>query len=106
MKKFLLAAIVLALLPSVADAKRTKVRIYKPAPYYAPAQQPADVALVAIPPAAVAFDLIRRTSCDPAIAVSTGPGDPGFDPKGPKTGNFLTPAIYRSQCRAAPKGGY
>lgn len=97
MKKFLLAAIVLALLPSVADAKRTKVRIYKPS------QQPADVALVVIPPAAVAFDLIRRTSCDPAIAVSTGPGDPGFDPAGPKTGNFLIPAIFRKECAAQPR---
>jgi hypothetical protein len=100
MKKFLLATVALALIPTTSDAKRTKVRIYKPS---APVQQPADVALVAIPPAAVAFDLIRRTSCDPRIAVSTGPGDPGFDPKGPKTGNFLIPAIYRRECAAQPR---
>jgi hypothetical protein len=91
--------IALLLIPASADA-RTKVRVYKPS---APAQQPADVALVTIPPAAVAFDLIRRTSCDPRIAVSTGPGDPGFDPKGPKTGNFLIPAIFRKECLAQPK---
>lgn len=97
--KRLIALIALIALPSVADAKRPHVRIYKEAPV----QQPADVALVTIPPAAVAFDLIRRTSCDPRIAVSTGPGDPGFDPAGPKTGNFLIPAIYRSQCNVAPK---
>jgi hypothetical protein len=56
------------------------------------------VPLVAIPPLAVMFDIVRRTSCDPRIAVSTGPGDPGFDPTGPKTGNFIIPAIYRREC--------
>ena len=90
--------VALALLSaSEAVAKRAHVYIVKPS------QQPADVALVVIPPAAVAFDLIRRTSCDPAIAVSTGPGDPGFDPAGPKTGNFLIPAIFRKECAAQPR---
>jgi len=101
MKKFLFTLVAAALaIPSVADAKRTKVRIYKPS---APAQQPADVALMAVVPAAVAFDIIRRTSCDPRIAVSTGPGDPGFDPNGPKTGNFIIPAIFRKECAAQPR---
>jgi hypothetical protein len=87
---FLIAAV------TTADAKRKHVRIYKPSPQYAPAQQPGDVALVVVPPAAIAFDIIRRTSCDPRIAVSTGKGDPGFDlVNGPKTGNFLIPAINR-----------
>jgi hypothetical protein len=54
-----------------------------------------------VPPLAVAFDIARRTSCDPRIAVATGPGDPGFDPNGPKTGNWLVPAVYRSQCSGA-----
>src|SRR5262245_19122900 len=51
--------------------------------------------LAAAPPLLVIFDIARRTSCDPAIARSTGPGDPGFDPNGPKTGNFLISAINR-----------
>lgn len=103
MKKLFWVLVLMTLaLPSVADAKRTKVRIYKQSPPVV-STQPADVALVAVPPIAVAFDLARRTSCDLRIAVSTGPGDPGFDPAGPKVGNFLIPAIYRSQCLAQPK---
>ncbi len=81
-----------------ADAKRKHVRIYKPSP---PAVQVDPAAVI---PVAVAFDLIRRTSCDPRIAVSTGKGDPGFDlVNGPHVGNFLIPAINREQCRAQPK---
>ena len=45
--------------------------------------------------------LRARTSCDPSIAVSTGPGDPGFDAN--PVGNYLVPAIYRSECQGAPK---
>ena len=78
------------------QAKRSNVYIYKPA-------QPVVRAtpLVVVPVAGVMFDIARRTSCDPKVAVSTGPGDPGFDPKGPKTGNFLVPAIYRRECGGA-----
>ncbi len=100
---FALAAALLAL--PAADAlarKRTHVVIHKPPPHVS-TQPVRAVPLVAVPPVAVAFDLIRRTSCDPAVAVSTGPGDPGFDPKGPLTGNFLIPAIYRSECQAQPR---
>jgi hypothetical protein len=92
---------------SAADsAKRKQVYINKPSP---PCSTPGcdqwsrgNVPLVAVPPIAVAFDIARRTSCDPRIAVSTGPGDPGFDPNGPKIGNFLIPAIYRSECNPTP----
>jgi hypothetical protein len=101
-KVFWLLLVVLFVWPtSEAVARRHHVVIHKPSPYARPAN-PVAVPLVAVPPIAVAFDLIRRTSCDPAIAVSTGPGDPGFDPKGPQTGNFLLPAIYY-RCGAAPK---
>jgi hypothetical protein len=100
-KKLLLCAAALALvIPTTADARRKPIRIYKPS-------QPieirgSDIPIVAIPPAAVAFDLIRRTSCDPRIARSTGKGDPGFDlVNGPLYGNFLVPAIYRKECLGA-----
>jgi hypothetical protein len=63
--------------------------------------QPVVVPLVAVPPLAMAIDLIRRTSCDPAIAVATGPDDPGFTSH--PVGNYLIPAIYRSECGAKPK---
>lgn len=82
-----------------ADARKS-VHIYKPSPPLA--YVPGAVPLVAVPPVAVVFDLVRRTSCDPAIAVSTGPGDPGFDLKGPQTGNFLIPAIW-SRCATRPQ---
>jgi hypothetical protein len=91
-------AAVLVLAPSSADA-RTRVTIHKRPPVVA--TQPAPVPLVVVPPLAVAFDLIRRTSCDPAVAVATGPNDPGFTSH--PAGNYLTPAIYRSECRAQPK---
>jgi hypothetical protein len=48
----------------------------------------------------MAIDLIRRTSCDPAIAVATGPDDPGFTSH--PVGNYLVPAIYRSECHVIP----
>lgn len=90
-------AILLAVLPAAHASERKHVYIHKPPPIAA--QQPATAPLRVVPPIAMAFDLVRRTSCDPAIAVSTGKGDPGFDlVDGPKTGNFLIPAIYRSQC--------
>jgi hypothetical protein len=94
-----LAAVILALLlaPSPADA-RTRVTIHKRPP--AVATQPAPP-LVVVPPFAVAFDLIRRSSCDPAVAVATGLNDPGFSSR--PVGNYLIPAIYRSECRATPK---
>lgn len=98
MKKFLflLLCVVIALMATPAIAKQRKhVRIHKP-PHAS--TQPAAVPLVAVPPLAVALDIARRTSCDPRIAVSTGPGDPGFDPNGPKVGNFIIPAIYRAEC--------
>jgi len=88
----------LTLLPGAAQARKHIV-IHKLPPHAS--TQPV-VPLVVVPPLAVLFDLARRTSCDPAVAVSTGAGDPGFDPAGPATGNFLTPAIYRSQCNPAP----
>ena len=74
-------------------AKRSTVYINKPS-------QPVirSTPIVMVPLVSVMFDIARRTSCDPVVAVSTGPGDPGFDPKGPKTGNFLVPAIYRREC--------
>lgn len=101
MKTVFVALVALVALSSVADAKRAKVRIYKESPPVV-STQPATVPLRVVPVVGVAFDLVRRTSCDPAIAVSTGPGDPGFDPAGPKTGNFLIPAIYRSECQPVP----
>ncbi len=94
--KLLGGLVLIALLvPATADAKRQHIRIYKPS------QQPATVPLIVVPVVAPVFDLIRRTSCDPAIAVSTGPGDPGFDPAGPLTGNFLIPAIW-ARCNPVP----
>lgn len=96
-----LAAFIIAaalLIPSHALA-RTHVTIHKRPPVVA--TQPAAPPLVIVPPIAVAFDLIRRTSCDPAIAVATGPNDPGFTSH--PVGNYLIPAIYRSECHATPK---
>jgi hypothetical protein len=98
MKKFLIAVAALVIfLPGYADAKRTHVRIHKDVPV----QQPSAVPLIIVPPIAVAFDLIRRTSCDPLIAVATGPNDPGFTSL--PVGNYLIPAIYRSECAAQPR---
>jgi hypothetical protein len=96
-----LAALIVAalvLIPSHASA-RTRVVIHKRPPVVA--ANPAAVPLVVIPPLAMAFDLIRRTSCDPTIAVATGPDDPGFTSH--PVGNYLVPAIYRSECAAKPK---
>jgi hypothetical protein len=96
MKTLFVVLVVLLLLPSSVLARhRAHVVIHK-----APAQQPAVGPLVAIPPIAVVFDLMRRTSCDPATAVATGPDDPGFTSH--PVGNYLVPAIYRSECNPAP----
>lgn len=97
--KTLLVIVVLLLLTNGQAAARTHVVIHKRPPVAT--TQPASVPLVAVPPIAVAFDLIRRTSCDPAIAVATGPNDPGFNSF--PVGNYLTPAIHRSACAAQPK---
>jgi hypothetical protein len=99
MKRMILGIVMLTLLiPAAAEARRTHVRIYKEAP----AQQPARaMPLAIVPPFAMAIDLIRRTSCDPMIAVATGPDDPGFTSH--PVGNYLIPAIYRSECLAAPR---
>ena len=97
--KTLLVIVALLLLAPGQAAARTHVRIHKAPPVAT--IQPASVPLVAVPPIAIAFDLIRRTSCDPTIAVATGPNDPGFTSH--PVGNYLVPAIYRSECRAAAK---
>lgn len=102
MKGLLIVSTIIALsISTPADAaKRKKVYINKPSP----PEQLQNVPLIAVPPALVAFDLIRRTSCDPRIAVSTGKGDPGFDlVNGPLYGNFLVPAIYRKECQNQPQ---
>jgi hypothetical protein len=99
MKRMILGIVVLSfLVPASAEARRTHVRIYKEAPAQEPARA---VPLAVIPPLAMAMDLIRRTSCDPTIAVATGPDDPGFTSH--PVGNYLIPAIYRSECGAKPK---
>ena len=93
-------ALVLALLVIAPDAAsaRTRVTIHKRPPHVSTQPVPP---LAVVPPFAVAFDLLRRTSCDPAVATATGPNDPGFTSN--PAGNYLVPAIYRSECRAAPK---
>lgn len=101
MRAALIALIALIALPSIADAKRTKVRIYKPSPAPPVVAHPIQYPFAVVVPAVIAFDMARRTSCDPRIAVSTGKGDPGFDPAGPKVGNFLVPGIYRKECNGA-----
>lgn len=98
--KWLLVAILLMIMGAADDAyaRRSKVYINKPSQ---PVHTGREIPLAAVAPLAVAFDLARRTSCDVRVAVGTGKGDPGFDPAGPTTGNFLVPAIYRSQCGGA-----
>jgi hypothetical protein len=96
MRQLLLVALLL-LSATPAFAKRQHVTIHKQPP--APAQQPAGVALAAIPVIGMFYDLGRRTSCD---GDTLGIGGAGFDPE-PKTGNFLVPAVYRSQYNAKPK---
>jgi hypothetical protein len=98
MKRIYGLALIALLLPATAEARRAHVRIYKEAPV----QRPVVAApLAVIPPMAMMIDLIRRTSCDPTIAVATGPDDPGFTSH--PVGNYLIPAIYRSECQAAPR---
>lgn len=95
---FALAAFVITV--TDASAKRKKVYINKPSQ---PSVQPVAAPLIAVPPIAVTFDLIRRTSCDPRVAVSIGKNDPGWpDSGGPLYGNFLIPAIYRKECLPRP----
>jgi hypothetical protein len=110
MKKILGVLLVLIFFCPASDvfaAKRPHVRIHKTPPGAVcnypgcDRQSRGDVALAAVPVVAVVFDVARRTSCDPRVAIGTGPGDPGFDPAGPKVGNFLIPAIYRSECGGA-----
>jgi hypothetical protein len=96
MRLLLCISLVIAM-TSAADA-RHRVFIHKRPPMAE--QLPAAPPLTVIPPFAMAFDLIRRTSCDPAVAVGTGPNDPGFTSH--PVGNYLIPAIYRSECRAQP----
>jgi hypothetical protein len=99
MKRMILGIVLIALLPAAAaEARRTHVRIYNDAPAQEPARA---MPLAVVPPFAMAIDLIRRTSCDPTIAVATGPDDPGFTSH--PVGNYLIPAIYRSECGAQPK---
>jgi hypothetical protein len=98
MKRVYGLMLVALLLPATAEARRAHVRIYKEAPAQEPARA---VPLAVVPPLAMAIDLIRRTSCDPTIAVATGPDDPGFTSH--PVGNYLIPAIYRSECGAQPK---
>ena len=51
--------------------------------------------VAALPVVGVVFDLVRRSSCDPAINHAYGPNDPGYpESGGAETGNFLLPAIY------------
>jgi hypothetical protein len=92
-----LCAMLTLILPSIADAThRTHVRIHKQPPV--PSVQPVVVPFLVVPPIAMAVDLVRRTSCDPALAVASGPNDPGFTSLPP--GNYLLPAIYTSRCPA------
>jgi hypothetical protein len=95
MKKTIIALAIIAALPGVADAKkRTHVTVHKEAP----AQQPAGVAVAAIPVIGMFYDLARRTDCRGDVL---GAGGPGFDSN--PVGNYMTPAIYRSKCAVAPK---
>ena len=99
--KIIISMVVIALVAmttSSASARRPHVVVHKAPPYVS--VQPV-TPLVIVPPLAMLFDLARRTSCDPAIAVATGPNDPGFTSH--PVGNYLIPAIYRSECNAAPK---
>lgn len=100
MKAFLVLAVALVLTASTDDGASARYRhhvvIHKQPP--AVDQQPVVRPLMAVPPFAMAIDLVRRTSCDPAIAVATGPDDPGFTSH--PVGNYLLPAIYTSRCPA------
>lgn len=100
MRKLLGLTLLFALAFTVDANARKRVYINKPPPVV---YQPIAYPLAVVPPFAVAFDLIRRTSCDPSVAVSTGKGDPGFDiVDGPQVGNFLIPAIW-NRCSTRPQ---
>jgi len=97
-----LAAAVM-LLPAgeaVAKQKAPRVVINKKPPL-----TPIGVAVVAIPPLALAYDWQRRTSCmGPPPGDPLGLGGPGFDrPVTPKEGNVAIPAWQRGLCTAVPK---
>lgn len=94
MKKVLLA-IVIALLPISAQARK-HVTIHK-APPHVSTQPVLQVPVAFIPPLAIFYDLARRTDCRGDVL---GMGGAGFDAE-PKTGNFLIPAAYRSECNPA-----
>lgn len=96
---WILVAFTLAL-PSVADARRTHVRINKP--YYAARPvQPIAVPVVAIVPLGLFYDLARRTNCQGDVL---GLGGPGFSsPITPATGNVMTTAYMRGECAATPR---
>lgn len=85
-------------LPAGDALARVRVHIHKAPPHVSTQPVPP---LAVIPPLAVAFDLARRTSCDPLVAVATGPNDPGFTSH--PVGNYLVPAINRSECQAQPR---
>jgi hypothetical protein len=96
MQKLVLTIVaLLLLLITPALAKRHHVTIHK----QAPSQQPAQVTIAAIPVIGIFYDMARRTDCRGDVL---GAGGAGFDPE-PKTGNYLIPAVYRSQCKQAPK---
>ena len=100
MKKILLTlSIALFALPATdALAKRKQVRIVKPS-------QPIAQPLAAVPVFGIAFDIVRRTTCDPAVARPVGKNDPGWpEAGGVMVGNFLLPAIH-FRCGAQPKRG-
>ena len=92
MKKLFCLLLVAAVVLPATDAlarKRHHVRIHKRPPHAS--TQPVHVVVPL-----VGFDLIRRSTCDPRVALT---GGPGFEEKYGGTGNWLVPAIYRSQCK-------
>ena len=101
MKKILLTLLIVAFALPATDAlaKRKQVYIVKPSQ---PVAQQAPLAVV--PVFGVAFDIVRRTSCDPAVARPVGKNDPGWpETGGVMVGNFLLPAIHFRCGGAQPK---
>jgi hypothetical protein len=97
MKKVLFAIIALMLLPTSDAQARKHVYIHKRPPVAV--QQPSSAPIAAIPVIGIFYDIARRTDCRGDVL---GVGGAGFDAE-PKTGNFLIPAVYRSQCAAQPR---
>lgn len=91
-----LLLVALLVLPASALA-RQRVVIHKAPPVVA--TQPAALPVAIIPPLALFYDLARRTDCRGDVL---GMGGAGFEAQ-PQTGNFLIPAIYRSECQAQPR---